>query len=113
METQGSALCSCRASCSAFSFCAWGFSSEAENGAVHWWHTFWTAAGERLDYQFWQDRPDSHIYVWVEGFEGWRILPGFNPAPGNFAFTTDEQWIAEARQIKQQPTHCQSRTRML
>ena len=83
-----------------------GVSSEAENGAVHWFHPFWTEDGKCFEYQFWQGTPSSPIYAWVDGWDNWQLIPEFNPTPGNFAFVTDNQWIAEARQIKQQPTQC-------
>ena len=80
-------------------------SFEAENGAVHWFHTHRTATRSWY-YQFWQETANSPIYAWQEGWENWRMLPDFNPTPGNFAFVTDAQWIAQVLQIKKQPTQC-------
>ena len=96
---------------SCFAFCVLilcvGVLSEAENGAIHWFRPFWTADGQCVEYEFWQETVNSPIYGWKEGWKNWRILNGFNPTPGCFALVTDTQWIAAALKNNKRQTQIQ------
>jgi len=86
--------------CVLYSVCSRRVCPQAETGAVQWRRPLDAPDGSRICYHFWQEAPDSVIYVWREGLFGdWQQLRGFDPTPGQWAFVTDAQWVAQAGRV--------------